>query len=180
MYMKHARTAPPQDIHTVEELVHALREGPEKGSYLGILERMAIPAGLFVPYCTWNDKRYTRNCIVRTDDFELLLICYGPGQSTSIHDYSTEEAWVRPVMGSVVEERFTAGPGGSLLKTSVAKLDTGSFSYLHGGPNIHRFSNDSGEPAITLNLYARPLNKWRVYDERSGGSQWNTPDGRTA
>ena len=155
-------------IRTVEELVSALRAGPGIKGYLDIMDRVAIPTSEFDPYSRWNQKHYTRNCIARTDDFELLLICYEPGQRTSIHDYATQEAWIHPVVGTVIEERFELGPGGPLRKVSSAKLDTSSFSYLHNGRSIHRYLNTNKQRSITLNLYAKPLNKWKVYDESSG------------
>jgi hypothetical protein len=36
------------------------------------------------------------------------------------------------------------------------------------GKAIHRFTNRGPERAVTLNLYAKPLSRWRVYDERTG------------
>jgi hypothetical protein len=51
---------------------------------------------------------------------------------------------------------------------SSAKLDTNSFSYLHNERRIHRYLNTIKERSITLDLYAKPLNKWKVYDESSG------------
>lgn len=164
---------PHRPIRTVDELAAALRkDGPGQG-YLRIMERVDIPAEEFKPYCTWNEKRHTRNCIACTDDFELLLICYEPGQRTSIHDFATEEAWIRPVSGTVTEERYEPSADGRLRKVSAAKMDRESFSYLHNGRSIHRYINPGPERAITLNLYARPLRTWRIYDERSG-------EGRTA
>lgn len=166
--MKDSRYIPEKDIRTVDQLVAALHAGPGESGYLSVLDRISIPADSFDAFCTWNSKRYTRNCIARSENFELLLICYEPGQSTSIHDYDTEEAWVHPIKGSIIEERFQeAGPKG-LRKISSSKLDTGSFSYLHNGRGIHRYINHTDDRAITLNLYAKPLSKWKVYDERSG------------
>ncbi len=155
-------------ISTVDELVAALHVEGGHGGYLHILEHVVIPVADFEPYCTWNSKRYTRNCIARTDEFELLLICYEPGQCTSIHDFATEEAWVRPIRGSVTEERYEPTPGGQLRKVHAARMDSESFTYLHNGRSIHRYSNSGPERAVTLNLYARPLRTWKVYDEGTG------------
>ncbi|HOZ39563.1 MAG: cysteine dioxygenase family protein [Flavobacteriales bacterium] len=159
---------PPTPITSLDQLVSALKHGPGRTGYLEILDRISIPWSQFEPYCRWHDKHYTRTCIARTNAFELLLICYEPGQRTSIHDYATEEAWVHPVFGAVIEERFEPGPEGPLRKVSSAKLDPGSFSYLHNGHGIHRYVNPNKERSVTLNLYAKPLSKWKVYDERSG------------
>ncbi|MBL7982345.1 MAG: cysteine dioxygenase family protein [Flavobacteriales bacterium] len=165
----------PGPITTIEELVNELCKGPGRKGYLEILDRIAIPVEDFTPYCRWHDKHYTRNCITRTSDFELLVICYEPGQRTSIHDYSTEEAWVHPLAGAVVEERFEFMPGQPLKQVSSAKMDPGSFSYLHNGRGIHRYINSGQSRAITLNLYAKPLIKWKVYDEGSGETQERFP-----
>ncbi len=173
--MDHSKAISAQEIRTIEELVESLEKVAEDGGYLSVLDRVSIPADAFLEHCTWNKKHYTRNCIVRTKDFELLVICYEPGQSTSIHDYATEEAWVHPVMGSLVEERFQPPTGGSLRKVSSAKLDVGSFSYLHNGRSIHRYINNTDKRAASLNLYARPLSQWKVYDERSGEQHFDTP-----
>jgi cysteine dioxygenase len=167
---------PTERIHTIDALIKALKKGPGGGGYLSILERAQVPSEHFLRLCTWNTKHYTRNCIARTADFELLLICYEPGQSTSIHDYNTEEAWVHPILGSVVEERFEPPDHGGLRKISSAKLVTDSFSYLHNGRSIHRYINNTEERAATLNLYARPLIKWKVYDERSGEPRFDSPN----
>jgi cysteine dioxygenase len=158
-------------ITTVDQLVTSLKQGPGGRGYLEVLERIRIPEEEFIPFCRWNHKHYTRTCIARTPEFELLLMCYEPGQRTSIHDHATEEAWVRPVSGAVIEERFEAVADGPLRKVSSAKLDPGSFSYLHSGHSIHRYVNPASGRSITLNLYARPLQSWKVYDERSGAQR---------
>jgi cysteine dioxygenase len=154
-------------IRTVKELVDALTSGPGPEGYIGILRRVDIPCEEFGDLCRWNDKHYTRTCIARTGDFELLLICYEPGQRTSIHDYDSEEAWVHPVQGSIVEERFHFSGNGQLELLQTSILDRGSFSHLAHGHNIHRYTNASLERSATLNLYAKPLLKWKVYEERA-------------
>jgi cysteine dioxygenase len=154
-------------IRTVNELVEALRAGPGAEGYLGILRRVDIPCEEFATLCRWNEKRYTRTCIARTDDFELLLICYEPGQRTSIHDYDTEEAWVHPVEGSIKEERFQLDDNGDLVLMRSSVLHKGEFSHLAHGHSIHRYTNASAQRACTLNLYAKPLLKWKVYEERA-------------
>lgn len=155
-------------IRSIDEFVAELRKGPGPKRYLSILDRVDVHSMDLAPFATWAPKHYTRNCIARTDHFELLLICYEPGQRTSIHDYSTEEAWVHLVKGTLMDERFEHTADGKLRKISSSKLVPDSFTYLHNGYSIHRYTNASTERAVTLNLYARPLRTWKVYDERTG------------
>lgn len=155
-------------IRSIDALVAALRTVKDRNGYLTVLERIDIAEEAYAPHCSWSSKQYTRNCIVRTPEFELLLICYEPGQRTSIHDYDSQQAWVMPVVGEVVEERFQADAKLGLKRTSSAVLGPGSFSYFDNSGSIHRYLNVSGERAVTLNLYAPPLRRWRSYDERTG------------
>ncbi len=152
-------------INTVQELIGRLNTVSGMDGYSGILERVDIPWEEFSLYCHWNDRRYTRTCITRTEDFELLLICYEIGQQTSIHDYDTEQAWVRPVLGSIVEERFELNANGDLVSVGSSLLKTGFCSHLMRGHNIHRYSNQGSNRSASLNLYAKPLLKWKVYEE---------------
>jgi cysteine dioxygenase len=162
-------------IRTVPELVAALRAVRSPQGYLDVLRHVDISPSQLDGHCRWNDRHYTRNCIVRTADFELLLICYEPGQRTSIHDYDSQEAWVHPVQGSILEERFTVDATGALHRTGSILLEPGSFSHLLNGRSIHRYVNTGSGRACTLNLYAKPLLKWKVYDERSGETSTRIP-----
>lgn len=158
--------APP--IISLTELIKMLRAEHDPAGYADVLLRSTIDMSEVLPYCTWNAKHYTRNTIDRTNAHELLAICYEPGQHTSIHDYDSQMAWIKPVQGAVREERFKWSSDQELHCTSTKLLRVGSLSYMAHGDRIHRHSNSVQHRTITLNLYARPLLRWRVYDERTG------------
>ncbi len=157
-------------LGTLDQLIEALDKGPGPEGYLHVLRSARIPLAELERHCSWHAKHYTRNCIAQRDAYELLLVCYEPGQRTSIHDYDSEEAYIHPVSGSIVEERFELVGNGGLRQVSSVLLGTDSYSFLNNGHSIHRYANPGTGRAITLNLYARPLRKWKVYDERSGSS----------
>lgn len=159
------RTEP---ITSVSELLKELLRRRELIAYPGILARYAVPTRDIEPYFRWNTRQYTRTCIHRNEDFELLVICFEPGQRTSIHDFNSETAWVHPLIGEVVEERFSVSENGSLTRQQEIRLRPGQMDRFSSGSEIHRFANRSTERAVMLNLYARPMSQWRVYDERTG------------
>lgn len=161
-------------IPTIRELIRELLRHRDPGLYAAILARYAGPSRDIEPYYNWNPKHYTRTCIHRNPDFELLVICFEPGQATSIHDYDSQTAWVHPVQGEVVEERFAKAPGGGLHLATESRLSPGTDDVLRNGSAIHRFSNPGPGRAVTLNLYAKPMRKWRVYDPRTGNSRATT------
>ncbi|MCB9183667.1 MAG: cysteine dioxygenase family protein [Flavobacteriales bacterium] len=157
-------------IRSIDELVQELLRHRDPAAYGQTLARYADPTPDLAPYLRWNSKHYTRTCISRNDDFELLVICYEPGQSTSIHDYDSQTAWIHPIVGELVEERYALTGTGGVKLTEERHLRPGIDDVLTNGMAIHRFINAGAGRAVTLNLYARPMSKWRVYDERTGSS----------
>ncbi|MBK8500421.1 MAG: cysteine dioxygenase family protein [Flavobacteriales bacterium] len=160
---------PNAPILTVGQLVRELLRHRDPKAFAEILDRYAVPSHDLEPYFRWNSRHYTRTCVHRNEEFELLVICYEPGQHTSIHDYDSQLAWIHPVLGEVVEERFILGPTGDLRMTGEVHLQAGQLDHITNGLAIRRFSNHGPGRAVTLNIYAKPMSKWRVYDERTGG-----------
>lgn len=161
---------PPVPIRSIDELLKELLRHRDPLAYGPILARYAVPTRDLEPYFRWNPRHYTRTCIHRNEDFELLLVCYEPGQRTSIHDYDSQTAWIHPVLGDVVEEVYAAIDEGGLRLLSEKHLLPGADDVLTNGRAIHRFINPGPGRAATLNLYAKPMSKWRVYDERTGSA----------
>lgn len=155
-------------ITTLEELIRVIDQVTEAEGYRDALRRFSVSPEVLAPFCQWNSRHYTRQCIHRTPKHELLLICYEPGQRTSIHDYDSQLAWIKPLVGTVQEERFTAGPDGSVKRQERQVIEPGNLSHMATKNCIHRHSNLGPGRAITINLYARPIRRWRVYDERTG------------
>lgn len=156
------------DIHSLEELVRVLNKESRPSGFTDVMLRYAPSPWELAPFASWDRLHYTRQCIQSTPTHELLLICYEPGQRTSIHDYDSQMAWIKPVVGTVLEERFRTGTGGELVPEGTKILGPGSLSYMGRGNPIHRHSNAGPARAMTLNLYARPIRRWRVYDLRTG------------
>lgn len=157
-------------IRSIGELVRELLRHRNVSEYPKLLERYAVPGRDLEAYYRWNSRHYTRTCVHRNEEIELLVICYESGQSTSIHDFNSQTAWIYPLVGELVEERFELGPGGILELKNEVYLQTGDSGHFTSGKGIHRFSNRGPARAVTLNLYAKPMSKWRVYDERTGRS----------
>ena len=125
-----------------------------------------IPLAEFEKYYSWDDNRYARNVLARTNDFEVLLICWEKGQSSPIHDFNSQEAWIHPVQGWIKEERFKTneGEGVKLEKLSSVLLGTSEYSYMNH-IDIHRYSNAYEGRSVSLNVYSKPVSEWKVYDE---------------
>ena len=160
-----------ETIKTVKELVKALSQCKETGSHvLDVMSKAAIPITEFQRYYSWNDDRYSRNVLARSEDFEVLLICWEKGQSSPIHDFNAQEAWIHPIEGMLREERYKINVEDDRLeRVSNVLLGTDEFSYMKQ-IGIHRYSNAYSARSVSLNIYRKPVTEWHVYDESRSDS----------
>ncbi len=153
-------------IHTLEELVAALSEG-ERTTYSEIVHSLQIPVSTFEEYCSWSSESYTRNCIVDTEEFELILLCWEPGQITPIHDHGGEECWVRVIEGDLRETIYQEEEDKlKEITSSVAK--TNDVTYMIDFMGYHSLENLSSERSMSLHLYAKPIRSCNLFDEAEG------------
>ena len=160
-----------EKITTVEGLVQALSQCDERGTHvLDVMANVEIPRAEFQRYYSWNDDKYARNVLARNKDFEALLVCWEKGQSSPIHDFNAQEAWVHPIEGMLREECFKINAEDDRLeKVSSVLLGTDEFSYMKQ-IGIHRYSNAYSARTVSLNIYRKPVTEWHVYDEDKADS----------
>lgn len=152
---------------SIEHFINALQHKAPNTSYFEIMESFEVTRDSLDPFLHWSDKKYTRNCIIRTKEFELLAICYEDGQATPIHDFDFHEAWIHPIEGRLKEERFRRSLKlNATEKVSSVTMPNGAFTYMDEIA-ILRYSNVNRGRSISLNLYTPPVEQWRVYSEDS-------------
>jgi cysteine dioxygenase len=157
-------TKNPQKIQTLNELCSALSEG-ERTTYGELLKSMELNRHEFDTYCSWSAESYTRNCIFDTEAFELILICWGVGQETPIHDHGGEECWVCFVEGDFSELIYEKDKDGELVTSKTSELHSGDISYMIDFMGYHKLVNKSKSRSMSLHLYSKPIRKCRIYDE---------------
>lgn len=116
-------------------------------------------------YTCWSSAEYTRNCIARSDRYELLLLCWAPGQVTPVHCHGGEECWVMMIEGALREDRYEQDAQGKLILKRSATIQDHYISYMNDDLGLHRLANTSDQRAISLHLYMNPIPMCKVYDE---------------
>ena len=101
-----------------------------------------------------------------TDDFEVWLISWLPGQSTGFHDHGVSAGAFGVVWGALDESVATRRGVGPRAATRVAAGDVRSF-----GPHyVHDVQNSStGSVAVSVHAYSPPLSSMTRYNVTSGG-----------
>jgi hypothetical protein len=174
------RTLPTDDTgapipSTLGELVQLIRE--ELGPH-GLMDTHAVnvprlqrilsnyvsDASEWSQYAHFDKYRYTRNLV---DDgngkYNLLLLCWGDGQASPIHDHAGSHCLMKLLDGELVETRYRWPEGTStldgatysateacasteskddsapgMLKTLETKLGLNQVAYIHGKRRLHR------------------------------------------
>jgi len=132
--------------------------------------------GAHVRFC---DEHYARNLICRTPHFELLVLCWKPGQASTIHDHAGSLNVTRLYSGALTSRMFRRRNGGR----GVAEVGGAAAGELPRGPvdlvdeqviagsgaavvdrgEIHQLSNESDDGLVTVHLYGPPLSDIVVY-----------------
>lgn len=138
------------------------------------------------PYIHFDEKFYTRNLIYRDDYFEVMTICWQPGQKTAVHTHNGQLCWMIPQYGNlgVVDYKWLgcdhpenqnvvgldclAGSDHTNLEI-VRKVEA-----FTGGPiltadklqTIHSLYNlsDARERAVSIHIYSRPIDSCVAFD----------------
>lgn len=152
-----------QRIKTIEELIECFDDA-EPSEQVSVLKSIEIPTTEFEGFATWNEGGYTRNCIARRDGFEFILLCWSEGASTPIHGHAGQDCWVYQVAGEVRERRYKEVDYGFDV-VNEAVLSKGKITYMHDRMGYHTIENVSDGGAMTLHIYANPIDRCKVYNE---------------
>lgn len=151
-----------QTIHSLSSLLKLLPNCKGK-DYKDIAQHLQIPAQDLMEFATWDSSTYTRNCIDRTDDYELILLCWEEGQETDIHCHGGEECWVYLAKGKLHEKRFTYQD--ELSFKNEFKMEKKGLSYMNDELGYHSLHNIAVGRSMSLHLYVGPIDECTIYDE---------------
>lgn len=152
-------------ISTLEELIDCF-EDTDCAKQIGVLKNLDIPIEEFRKHAVWKKDCYIRVCIARRDEFEFILLCWDKGAKTPIHDHNGQDCWVYQVEGSAVETRFDVEDT-EFSNPEEINLEEGKLTYMHDRMGFHSIENRSNSKAMTLHIYANPIDECKVFNEEA-------------
>ena len=153
------------NITSLSQLINKLKNSSKK-EYKSIGVNLDIPLEEFLPYAHWSQDNYTRNCIIREQKFELILLCWEPGQKTPVHCHGGEECWVYLIDG-IIEEKHFQFLDDELIREDKVVLESGGKSFMSDEIGYHSLENISSRRAYSIHLYMDPIDDCTVYDSKS-------------
>jgi len=154
-----------QTINSLTEFIEKL-DGSEIESFPKLIKKLNIPYSEFEKHATWNKDRYTRNCIARTANYELILLCWNKVQETPIHEHGGQKCWVYQINGEVEEFRYQKDNSGVLIETSKTNLISGNITYMDDRMGYHALKNIRDQRCMTLHIYVLPIDSCEMFCEK--------------
>ena len=136
--------------------------------YNSILNNFHFNSIDFKAFESWSSKKYTRNCLYRNQDFELILICWEKGQETAIHGHDGENCWVCLLEGELEEVFYTIDTHNYLREDQSQKLLPKQISFMNDNIGFHQLKNSNPGTSKSLHVYAKPIKNCRSYDKSKG------------
>ena len=153
-------------ISSLQELLDFLPSCSPQ-DYNELAKDMELDISDFERYIHWDAVKYTRNCIVRTEAYELILLCWEEDQATSIHCHGGEECWVYNLKGQIEEEYFQY-QNERLTLVDSHMLNQGGVTYMNDSIGYHKLINKSKGRAMTLHLYMNPIDECTAWNTEIG------------
>ena len=115
---------------------------------------------------------YARNLVCRTPHFELLVLCWRPGQESTIHDHGGSLNAIRVFSGELTSRTFghpqgDEGRPGPVFRESEMRIRAGGALVGVDRGGIHQLANASGDDLVTVHVYAPALMELNVYSTTS-------------
>jgi cysteine dioxygenase len=154
----------------VRSLDRALRDPDRSGGakVAGLLSRYAAEQGDWRDYMRFRDECYARNLVSASELFELLVICWQPGQVSPIHDHQGQRCWMAVLDGGMRESQFQVSGNGPLRVGRTSVFERGQVAYIQDEIALHEIAPAGTGAGVTLHLYSRPIRECRIFDRQTG------------
>nr|XP_018909918.1 PREDICTED: cysteine dioxygenase type 1 [Bemisia tabaci] len=174
-------------INTLYDLMSELRRAFET-EHVNIQYVSAIMAAYksnpreWERFAKFDKYRYTRNLVdVGNGKYNLMLLCWGEGHGSAIHDHANAHCFMKMLHGELCETRFewpekeidpdniSEGEEAALKEKGRTILRQNQVCYINDSLGLHRVENVSNsERAVSLHLYCPPFDSCSVFNQRTG------------
>jgi predicted metal-dependent enzyme (double-stranded beta helix superfamily) len=153
-----------------------VRPGSGSRGRLNRAQLSEIAAGTAARADHWHDlvrydpaRRWYRRMEL-TQEYEVWLLSWQPGQGTGFHDHGGSAGAFAVVLGEL-QEHTVRGSGGWIREVAVRTVAAGVVRSL--GPRVvHHVVNHSAVPAVSVHAYSPPLPPMRRYELTPAGLRY--------
>ena len=160
---------------TIKNLIEGLREIPDAefscDNVYEFLGNHPVEVDSIARYTHWSDKFYTRNLVYKDPRFELLAICWEPGQVSRVHNHADQKCWMTVPVGRLKGQNFAVQEMDEsrgyckLYETDSFELSECLAAKVELEQPIHQILNlpEYEARAISIHIYSKPFDSCLSY-----------------
>ena len=139
--------------------------------------RLRLSDELLAARTRFASDDYARNLVVRTIEFELLVLCWRRDQHSTIHDHDGSLNAISVHRGELTSRLYSPAAGmapratGPVTLIDEQRMRPGQGLAGIGRKGIHELANTGEEDLVTVHVYAPPLMQLTVYSEDAPGTE---------
>ncbi|KAM4576711.1 cysteine dioxygenase type 1 [Odontesthes bonariensis] len=165
----------PETLDELIEILHKIFESDNINveEVQNIMEAYESKPHEWEKFAKFDPFRYTRNLVdLGNGKFNLMILCWGEGHGSSIHDHTDSHCFMKMLQGQLKETLFNWPDDkskGDMVQKSQRILQENKVAYINDSIGLHRVENGSHtEGAVSLHLYSPPFNTCQTFDQRTG------------
>ncbi|XP_034478815.1 cysteine dioxygenase type 1 [Drosophila innubila] len=136
-------------------------------------------------YAKFDRYTYTRNLVdAGNGKFNLLILCWGEGHSSSVHDHADSHCFMKMLKGELREKRYQYPnrPANiervqqqdhhaeiddrELVEIGETPIPLNDVAYINDNLGLHRVENPShADTSVSLHLYCPPFDSCTVFQD---------------
>jgi predicted metal-dependent enzyme (double-stranded beta helix superfamily) len=144
------------------------------GEFSRAMERLALSFADYRDRLPSIPHAYSRTRLAIAPEYEIVAMNWAPQSISPVHDHGASRCWVLMLDGTLDVQNFACDPVAAasvatIRETERLELHPGDIDHRLGPAELHRVRNPSrSQNAFSLQLYARPLTTYSVFDVHSG------------
>ncbi|MFO0810403.1 MAG: FAD/NAD(P)-binding protein [Gemmataceae bacterium] len=163
-------TSSPRLLELVQRL-DALGPEPSLAAIARVMESAPLTVADVADYVRIDRQSYHRALVIRRDQYEILVMTWLPGQASVPHDHTGSVCAMQIVQGDAVEGCYCIGADGYAdLEYETVVREGEVTAGQDAGIHTVRNPAETGEPLVTVHVYAPPLEDFRRFVPRPAGS----------
>ena len=135
--------------------------------HLAVAQRFAVDPDAWAVAPRFNAEERWYHRLHEASDHEVWLLTWLPGQGTDLHDHGGSAGAFHIFSGTLTEDTVDDRPGRP-PRITARELGEGA-GRRFGAQHIHRISNRSSVPAISIHVYGPALQTMTRYRIGDGG-----------
>lgn len=155
-----------QDSIKIQKLKEWLAQNKfDANNFRELIASLKLSHADFQHYSHFNPDHYTRNVIVKSEQVEMLLICWEARQISPIHNHGFSQCFVHCLEGSVTENSYLY-KNNDIQFAATKIVVSGESTFIDNSDIYHEFGNASTSArAVTLHLYSPKIITHNLFDK---------------